>query len=295
VSAPVFVRFWGTRGSIPTPGHKTRRYGGNTSCVEIRSGDVQLICDGGTGLRELGLDLAQRAQPKLSAHLFFSHMHWDHIQGFPFFVPAYAPESEIFVYDVEAGRGRVEELLHGQMRSEYFPVSFADLGAKIRTRHFEQQVTRVGPFEVRCFEQAHPGKSFGYVFELGGKKIVYATDSELDLLLTNRDESAEDPERLRRLPPALLEVAEDADLLIADGQYTDAEYPKKVGWGHARANTVADWAHQARVKQCAVFHHDPLHTDELVDAKIGAASQRLSARGSSTLLFGAREGLELKL
>jgi phosphoribosyl 1,2-cyclic phosphodiesterase len=221
-------------------------------------------------------------------------MHWDHIQGFPFFVPAYAPDSEIVVYDVGAGKG-VEELLHGQMRSEYFPVSFNDLGAEIRTRRFEDGSLSLGPFEVRCFEQAHPGKSFAYSFELGGKKIVYATDSELDLLLENRDASAGDPDLLRRLPPALVAFVAGADLLIADGQYTDAEYPKKVGWGHARASTVADLAHQAGVKQCAVFHHDPLHTDELVDLKIGAARERLEARGSATLLFGAREGLELKL
>jgi phosphoribosyl 1,2-cyclic phosphodiesterase len=293
VSEPIFVRFWGTRGSIPTPGHKTRRYGGNTSCVEIRTGDHEIVCDGGTGLRELGLDLVARGRPKLSAHLFFSHMHWDHIQGFPFFVPAYAPDSEIVVYDVGAGRG-VEELLHGQMRSEYFPVSFNDLGAEIRTRHFDERSLAVGPFEVRCFEQPHPGKSFAYAFELGGKKIVYATDSELDLWLENRDASAGDPELVRRLPAKLVSFVAGADLLIADGQYTDAEYPKKIGWGHARASTVADLAHQAGVKQCAVFHHDPLHTDELVDLKIVAARERLEARGSSTLLFGAREGLELK-
>ena len=292
MSAPIFVRFWGTRGSIPTPGHKTRRFGGNTSCVEIRSGESELVCDGGTGLRELGLELLQRRQPPRSVHLFFSHMHWDHIQGFPFFVPAYAPENELTVYD--PGSGRVEELLHGQMRSDYFPVNFSDLGAKIRTRHFEAETARVDDFEVRCFEQAHPGRSFGYAFELGGKKIVYATDSELDRLLVNRDETERDAEKLRRLPSELVACVAGADLLIADGQYTDAEYPKKVGWGHARANTVVDLAHQAGVKQCAIFHHDPLHSDELVDQKIAAAKARLAARGSSTLVFGAREGLELK-
>ncbi len=295
MSEPVFVRFWGTRGSIPTPGHKTRRYGGNTSCVEIRCGEFELVCDGGTGLRELGLDLVQRGRPRVSAHLFFSHMHWDHIQGFPFFVPAYAKDSEIFVYDVEPGRTRVEELLHGQMRSEYFPVNFGDLGAEIRARTFEQNALDLGGIRVRSFEQAHPGKSYAYAFECGEKKVVYATDSELDLLLTNPAEVADDADALRRLPDALVAFVEGADLLVADGQYTDAEYPHKVGWGHARANTVADLAHQAGVKQCAVFHHDPLHSDEAVEDKIRAASERLDARGSRVLLFGAREGLELKL
>jgi phosphoribosyl 1,2-cyclic phosphodiesterase len=294
VSEPVFVKFWGTRGSIPTPGHKTRRYGGNTSCVEIRAGGKQFICDGGTGLRELGLDLAARKQSGLEAHLFFSHMHWDHIQGFPFFVPAYSAQNEIVVYEVSSGDNRVAELLHGQMRSEYFPVTFKDLGARIGARHFEQERVLVGDVTVRCLEQTHPGKSFAYAFEIGGKKIVYATDSELDFLLTNADECAQDPERLRRLPDRLLAFVADADLLIADGQYTDEEYPKKIGWGHARANTVADLAHQAGVKQCAIFHHDPMHSDELVDQKIQIANQRLDRFGSSALVFGAREGLELK-
>jgi phosphoribosyl 1,2-cyclic phosphodiesterase len=294
VSEPVFVRFWGTRGSIPTPGHKTRRFGGNTSCVEIRTGDVELVCDGGTGLRELGLDLVQRGRPKLEAHFFFSHMHWDHIQGFPFFVPAYGKDSELTVYEVSAGDERVQKLLHGQMRSEYFPVEFGDLGAHITARHFEQSVVRVGAITVRCFEQPHPGRSFAYAFEVAGKKIVYATDSELDLLLDNREQSLVDRAARRQLPDALVAFVDGADLLIADGQYTDDEYPNKIGWGHARANTVADLAVQAGVKHCAVFHHDPMHSDELVDQKIQGAVERLQRRGAKTSLFGAREGLELK-
>jgi phosphoribosyl 1,2-cyclic phosphodiesterase len=294
VTEPVFVRFWGTRGSIPTPGHKTRRFGGNTSCVEIRVGDVELICDGGTGLRELGLDLLQRSQPKVEAHLFFSHMHWDHIQGFPFFVPAYGQNSELTVYETAPGDDRVQKLLHGQMRSEYFPVEFGDLGARISARHFEGGTLQIGPITVRCLEQTHPGRSYAYAFELGGKKIVYATDSELDVTLENRDASLADPNLRRKLPDALAAFFDGADLLIADGQYTDEEYAHKVGWGHARANTVADLAHQAGVRKCAIFHHDPMHSDELVDQKILAASERLARWGSATQIFGAREGLELK-
>ncbi|HEY3497905.1 MAG TPA: MBL fold metallo-hydrolase [Polyangiaceae bacterium] len=295
MSEPVFVRFWGTRGSIPTPGHKTRRFGGNTSCVEIRVGDLLLVCDGGTGLRELGLDLVARGKPRLEAHLFFSHMHWDHIQGFPFFVPAYAPTNDLYVYEVASGDDRVQRLLHGQMRSEYFPVTFADLGARIVGRHFEDGATRFGAVRVRCLEQKHPGRSFAYAFEIDGRKIVYATDSELDLLLADPEGVLRDPDELRRLPDELVSFCRDADLLIADGQYTDDEYPKKVGWGHARASTVVDLARQAGVKQCAIFHHDPMHTDDLVDQKIESVRQRLERAGSPCLVFGAREGLVLKL
>jgi phosphoribosyl 1,2-cyclic phosphodiesterase len=291
----VFVRFWGTRGSIPTPGHKTKRYGGNTSCVEIRVGDQLFVCDGGTGLRELGLDLVSRGTPGLECHMFFSHMHWDHIQGFPFFVPAYAGGSKLYVYEVAAGDDRVQRLLHGQMRSEYFPVSFSDLGAEIVGRHFSANETSVGKVRVRCMEQTHPGRSFAYSFEIDGVKVVYATDNELDLLIKNREQSERDPAALREMPDEFVAFIEDADLLISDGQYTDEEYPKRVGWGHARANTVVDLAMQAGVKQCAVFHHDPLHTDALVDQKIKVAKERVEAAGKEVLVFGAREGLELKL
>jgi len=292
---PAFVRFWGTRGSIPTPGQGTRRYGGNTSCVEIRFGDTLFICDGGTGLRELGLALLERNSEGIEAHMFFSHMHWDHIQGFPFFVPAYASKNHLHVYEVDKSETRVQRLLHGQMRSEYFPVTFADLGAEISAGFFDNGAIEVDGVTIRCLEQTHPGKSYAYSFEKEGTKVVYATDSELDLLLSNRDECAEDLAALRRLPPELVRFAADADLLIADAQYTDAEYPTRVGWGHARANTVVDFAVQARVRKCALFHHDPMHIDEAVDEKVAEGRERATRAAGSLTVFGAREGLELKL
>jgi phosphoribosyl 1,2-cyclic phosphodiesterase len=290
-----FVRFWGTRGSIPTPGHGTRRYGGNTSCVEIRFDDTLFICDGGTGLRELGLALLTRKSEGVEAHMFFSHMHWDHIQGFPFFVPAYAPKNHLHVYEVEQSDTRVQRLLHGQMRSEYFPVTFADLGATISAGFFEQRALTIDGVTVRCLEQNHPGKSYAYSFEKNGTKVVYATDSELDLTLRNREESLRDTAAVRELPAEIVKFVDGADLLIADAQYTDAEYPAKVGWGHARANTVVDLAVQADVRQCAFFHHDPMQVDEAVDAKVSVGRERAARATRAPVLFGAREGLELKL
>lgn len=291
----VFVKFWGTRGSIPTPGHKTKRYGGNTSCVEIRVDDQLFICDGGTGLRELGLELGERGEGAVEAHMFFSHMHWDHIQGFPFFVPAYSSKNKLNVYEVAPGDDRVQRLLHGQMRSDYFPVKFSDLGATIASRSFENGETKVGPVKVSCMEQTHPGQSFAYAFEIGGLKVVYATDNELDLNIQNREASDRDPALLRRLPDEFVRFVADSDLLISDGQYTEEEYPKKVGWGHARANTVVDLAVQAGVKRCAIFHHDPLHADDFMERKIKIARDRVEAAGKDLEIFGAREGLELKL
>ena len=292
----LFVNFWGTRGSIPTPGFKTKRFGGNTSCVEVRAGETLLICDAGTGLRELGLDLASRGLTTVEAHMFFSHTHWDHIQGFPFFIPAYAPTTTLNVYEVSPSETRFENLLRGQMASDHFPVSFSDLGSRIVAKHFDAQgQVTINDVQVACLEQTHPGQSFAYSFEYDGKKIIYATDSEIDLTLENPDEVAEDLTALRRSPAKLVEFVRGADLLIADGQYTDDEYPNKVGWGHARANTVVDLAIQADVKQCAIFHHDPLHSDKRVEEIVDEGRARARAAGSDVQVLGAREGLELKI
>jgi phosphoribosyl 1,2-cyclic phosphodiesterase len=289
-----FVRFWGTRGSIPTPGMGTRRYGGNTSCYEVRFDDTLLICDGGTGLRDLGTHLLQRSDAPIEAHMFFSHTHWDHIQGFPFFPPAYAEASQLFVYDVEGVDKRIHRLLHGQMRAEYFPVDFKELSASIISREIRSGECVEGVL-VRYIEQDHPGRSFAFSFAKGDCKVVYATDSELDRILLNREQSLEDRSVLRRLPQEVVQFVAGADLLIADGQYSDDEYPAKVGWGHARANTVVDLAVQARVKQVAITHHDPMHTDGEVEALVAEARDRAAAAGSELSLFGAREGLEIKV
>ncbi len=291
---PSFVKFWGTRGSIPTPGHKTRRYGGNTSCVEVRIDDTLFVCDGGTGLRELGVDLQNRTD-RVTAHLFFSHTHWDHIQGFPFFLPAYSPTAELHVYDVKKNDQRVQRLLLGQMQSEYFPVSFGDLGAQINFADLDTGEKTIDGTLVNHIEQTHPGRSFAYSFTKGGCKIVYATDSELDLVITNPVESEKDPFALRKLPDPIVRFAAESDLLVADGQYTDEEYPKKKGWGHARATTAVDLAIQAGVKQLALFHHDPMHTDESLDDIVDGCRKRVAVLGSRLVVFGAREGVELKL
>jgi phosphoribosyl 1,2-cyclic phosphodiesterase len=288
-----FVKFWGTRGSIPTPGHKTRRYGGNTSCVEVRIDDTVFICDGGTGLRELGVDLAARTD-QVTAHLLFSHTHWDHIQGFPFFIPAYSPTSKLHVYEVRRNDNRVQRLLLGQMQSEYFPVSFENLGATIAFNDLAGGEKTIDGTLVGHLEQTHPGTSFAYSFSKAGVRIVYATDSELDLQIENAEQAIRDPQALRRLPQHIVRFVAEADLLVADGQYSDAEYPKKVGWGHARATTVVDLAIQAHVKQLAIYHHDPMHGDEFIDETIEACRERVARAGSNLVVFGAREGLELK-
>jgi len=289
----LFVKFWGTRGSIPTPGPRTQRYGGNTSCVEIRAGETLIVCDGGTGLRELGIDLERRFEGRpMTIHLFFSHPHWDHIQGFPFFDPAYEPRHQLVIHGVDQS---LYQLLSGQMQSAYFPVNFAELKAQIRFELLENGHGRVDDVDVHAFAQRHPGGSIGLSFTYQGKKVVYATDNEIDPLVMDPAQPKARPAELRALPEKLLAPARGADLLIADGQYQDAEYERKVGWGHSRATTAVDLAIQCGAKQLALFHHDPMQSDPEVEGKIAACAARAKQLGSNLAVFGAREGVEIKV
>ncbi len=290
-----FVRFWGIRGSIPTPGHVTKKYGGNTSCVEIRSDDSLFICDGGTGLRELGSDLMSRGNKSITGHFFYSHTHWDHIQGFPFFTPAYIPSNTFHVYGTAEGDRRTYELLSGQMRSDYFPVDFGELRGNIVASHLDGGHREIDGVAVSFYEQHHPGRSWAYSFVKDGAKIVYATDNEIDLTLPDAAAKLVEPDKPRLIPDAFRRFCADADLLIADGQYFDDEYEKKVGWGHPRATTVVDLALQANVKQVAIFHHDPMHGDTDVDRKIAICKERAARVNADMVVFGAREGLELRI
>lgn len=290
-----FVRFWGIRGSIPTPGHVTKKYGGNTSCVEIRSDDSLFICDGGTGLRELGADLMTRGTKPITGHFFYSHTHWDHIQGFPFFTPAYAPSNTFHVYGTAAGDRRTYELLSGQMRSDYFPVDFGELRSNIVASHLGGGHAEIDGVAVSFYEQHHPGRSWAYSFVRGGAKIVYATDNEIDLTFARPEAVLSEPDAPRPIPEAFRKFCHGADLLIVDGQYFDNEYEKKVGWGHPRATTVIDLALQCEAKQVAIFHHDPMHGDADVDRKIAICKERAARANSQLSVFGAREGLELRI
>ena len=294
MSDEIFVRFWGVRGSIPTPGPRTRRYGGNTSCVEVRVGDDLLVFDAGTGMRELGVHLLKARPKELTVHLFLSHPHWDHIQGFPFFGPAYVNTTTMYVYGPK-GDDKNYQLLSGQMANAYFPVRFSDLGANIVARSFNGTVVKAGDVKVKCFGQKHPGGSTGFRVESGARSVVFATDSELDQMLVDPDIVKRDPEALRELPDDLVKAVRGADLLIADAQYTDAEYLTKVGWGHPRATTVVDLAVQAGVRQLALTHHDPMHSDRDVDLMVLECQERAESLGVELEVFGAREGITLKV
>jgi phosphoribosyl 1,2-cyclic phosphodiesterase len=273
------AKFYGVRGSIASSGEATARYGGNTSCVVVHVDDRVLIFDAGTGIRPAG-DALLRAGV-VEPHLFLSHLHWDHIQGFPFFVPAFVPKNTIHVYGADAGGGAsVRAGLDAQMRAPHFPVGLSAMRADLLFNDVPQGASvTLGDVVVTHTPVDHPNGCVAWRVEHRGKRLVYATDLE------HREPGVHE---------ALVELAAGADLLIFDAMYTPEEYegdvgPSRKGWGHSTFEDGARLAEAARVKELCLFHHDPSHDDAFMDG-LGARARR---RFSSTSV--AREGLEITL
>ena len=283
------VRFWGTRGSIASPGDRTARFGGNTSCVELRAPDGTLIVlDCGTGARELGLHLLQTLPQPLRLHLFIGHTHWDHIQGFPFFVPAFIPGAELNVYAPLGFQQSLEEAMAGQMEYSYFPVKLRDLRSRIHFTELEEGFFRVGGVLVETQYLNHTAPTIAYRLSAGGSTIAYVTDHE----------PFWKPEHgVPQHPGDQRHVAfmHDADLVIHDAQYTEDEYRGRVGWGHATPDYAVDMCLAAGVKRLALFHHDPTHDDTQMAAIEAAARKRVADTGASMEVFAAREGMTLDI
>jgi phosphoribosyl 1,2-cyclic phosphodiesterase len=289
------VTFWGTRGSISTPGRTTERYGGNTPCVTVLHKDTYIILDAGTGIRNFGLDIRDEIgnpESQLALHLFLSHTHWDHIQGLPFFQPAYNKEIILTIYGSPYKEKFLASVLKGQMDKEYFPVSMAVFSADIRIREISEEVINIGDITIEWQEQVHhPGGSVRYSLQIDGKKIIYATDVELNRIFQGN--SGED--NAKALAREYLEFVHNADLLIADGQFTEDEYASKVGWGHSSIPLLLDVAYEAQVKQLAIFHHDPQHSDKFLDLYWIENRSKFLSTYKKMDIFWAREGLTLKI
>jgi phosphoribosyl 1,2-cyclic phosphodiesterase len=289
-----FVKFWGTRGSIPTPASWTRVYGGNTPCVEVRFDDTIFICDAGSGIRELGNDLLSRDPRPKTLHLLITHTHWDHIQGFPFFAPVYGDATRIHVYGRQANDNLTYRLLSGQMSSNYFPVSFKELGASVVADHLNDGEKEIGGVRVRSFPLNHTGECLGYSFEKAGRKIVYATDNELEIQPDDVFPDLHDTGPMRPAPKDLIAASLDADLLITDAQYDEREYATRRKWGHSCCFSVTDLAIQAKVKHLALFHHDPESTDKAIEEMVQSCRKRAARLGAKLTISAAREGVEFK-
>jgi DNA-binding response OmpR family regulator len=289
----VRVTFWGVRGSIATPGRDTIRYGGNTPCVSIEHRGHTLVLDAGTGIRKLGLILQAEARGKaLSVDLLVTHTHWDHIQGFPFFVPAYVPGNTVNVYGPRSLSKPLDKVLRGQMDPEYFPVALGDMAGNVNVTDV-RDTFEVGPFTVRSEFMNHPGVTLGYRVEVAGNVIVYATDTEpFAGIFEHRDG---DKEFGRKLDSRLIELVDNADVYIGDAQYTDEEYKGKVGWGHSACTDAMEVALAANVKRFVLFSHDPMQSDDLVDAKVEKCRGLALDRGSDLEVVGAAEGQTIAL
>lgn len=271
--APFFVRFWGVRGSIACPGPDYVRYGGNTSCLEVRCDGRILIFDGGTGLRELGEML--KAEQPLDADIFFTHTHVDHINGVPFFRPLFDKQNRFTVsaghLDDEVG---LRSVLGQLMEAPIFPVPLEIFGAKMEFRDFEYGDTlapRKG-ITIRTAQLNHPNGATGYRVEHGGKSICYVTDTE---------------HRPGELDRKILRLIEGADIFIYDATYSDDEYPNYAGWGHSTWQEGVRLADEAGVGTYVVFHHDPSHDDTFMD---GVAKAAKAARPGTVVAY---EGMVL--
>lgn len=270
------VRFWGVRGSIPCPGPNTVRYGGNTSCVEVKCGDRRLVFDAGSGLRILGNALDDESTA-VDIDLFLSHCHIDHLLGLPFFMPAFTTGNRLRLW---AGNvkpaGGIKETVRKLMSYPLFPIEIEAASGKIDFNDFTPgDVLNPQPgIKVLTAALNHPGGATGYRVEFDGRAIAYITDTEL---------SGEG------IDPALLALARDAALVIIDTTYTDEELPQHVGWGHSSWQQAVRLADEAGVRTLCLFHHDPEHDDDDMD-RIGAAAAK--ARPGTVV---AREGLSIDI
>jgi phosphoribosyl 1,2-cyclic phosphodiesterase len=281
------VKVWGARGSVPAPGPETMRYGGNTSCVQLTLSDgSSLVLDAGTGIRTLGLALPK---PEWPVHILLTHLHLDHIQGLMFFGPAFRPESEIVIWGPAAPDASLRDRIARYISAPLSPVEVRELPCHVSFREADTTEWQVGPARVRAASVTHRGPTLGYRIEDAGKTLCYIPDHEPGLgapLDSIEDEWVSG-----------FELARDADLLIHDCQYSDDEYPNHLGWGHSPMSDALSFARRTNVERLLLFHHDPLHSDDFLDAFGGEACRRwveLGGRADQIELATERRELTLE-
>ncbi|MBN1398467.1 MAG: MBL fold metallo-hydrolase [Bacteroidetes bacterium] len=282
------LTFWGVRGSIPTPGKHTVRYGGNTPCLELRLDDDKLfIFDAGTGIRNFGDYLINNGE-SVKAHLFISHPHWDHIQGFPFFKPAFIPGNELTIIGTDRVEKPLEQIISEQMNRIYFPVQLHDLKANINFVPIrEEGEMKVHDALVKMIYVNHPGFALGYRVEYKGKVFVYISDNEpFDKASASMAGNIEHAVKEKFLNDGrgdpnqrIFDFCRDANVLIHDTTYTPEEYIDRVGWGHSDYLFTLRLAAEANVKRLYIFHHDQNHSDEKVDDILKKCKKEIRSRG----------------
>jgi phosphoribosyl 1,2-cyclic phosphodiesterase len=284
------LRFWGTRGSIPSPGLATARYGGNTPCVELRTEEGWLVIrDAGTGIRELGRSLMARTNGDgVAGDIFLTHAHWDHIQGIPFFAPLFHKGNHFTIWGSRSLQTSIDRVVRDQMSPVVFPVSFEELQARIDFQELSEERRAGSGYEVAAMAVRHPGGALGYRFternaEAGG--LVYVSDNELS--------AAARYDTPRGWRSKFVDFVRDADVLIHDSMYRADEYRQFVGWGHSTYEDAVELALEAGVSRLVLFHHHPERTDDEVDRCVATCRELVQARGARLEIIAAAEGMTL--
>jgi phosphoribosyl 1,2-cyclic phosphodiesterase len=293
------VKFWGVRGSIPVPGSATVGYGGNTSCVEVRADGEIIILDAGSGMRELGIALEEEfGDEPIRSTLLISHFHWDHIQGLPFFLPAYNQKNSLRVLGYQGARAGLAAVLAMQMETSFFPISLRDMPSAISIEELKDMEFSIGKVKVQARFVNHPGICYGYRLTTSNGTIAFLPDNEpYDVLKLSQVKSDEAEARAYAADARskLVEFLYRTDILIIDAQYTDEEYAAKIGWGHGSLSSVVSLAVDAKVGKLFLFHHDPRHDDKMVESMVEAARMLVLESGESIEVEAAREGAEIWL
>jgi phosphoribosyl 1,2-cyclic phosphodiesterase len=301
-TSPARLKFWGVRGSIPVPGPSTIRYGGNTTCVEVRADGEIIVLDAGTGIRSLGIALEDEfGSNPIKLSLLITHVHWDHIQGFPFFVPSYNDKNQIHIYGYDGSDSGLREILKGQMATPFFPVELLNLPGKLSIKRLKTMEFNIGKVRVASKFMNHPGVCVGYRLNTSTGSMAFLPDTEpYDAYKLHSSKSALlSPEQIQKRASEeraeLVKFLEGCDVLILDSQYTDDEYKHHIGWGHGSLSTAVALASDAKIRQLVLFHHDPNHDDAAIDEMVKRARGLVAEHWKSLEVIAATEGQELFL